>query len=207
MSIYRIKSGQKTFLFPYWRLIIYLRWWLLVAGIVTRWRRHFCSYSSMGTGIADEQSLCTWKGSKRVDQSIGQEQNRGRVGHKQSNILASHYQWGNAIVSDCPSCSPTHVRERLSNWSISCPSQFITNIWKIQHDPTIWPDPDKFRSDRFLTDNVKMDVRGQNFGLIPSRNVVCPPIYPRCTCPTSPCIWAGQSDGLPEDMSFGSGLT
>lgn len=46
-------------------------------------------------------------------------------------------------------------------------TRLMVNAWKIQRDGNIWPEPDKFRPERFLTSHKDIDVRGQNFELIP----------------------------------------
>ncbi|KAK9164028.1 hypothetical protein Syun_004930 [Stephania yunnanensis] len=43
----------------------------------------------------------------------------------------------------------------------------ITNIWKIQRDPSIWPDPLEFKPERFLTKNALVDFRGLHYELLP----------------------------------------
>ncbi|CAI0465441.1 unnamed protein product [Linum tenue] len=55
-------------------------------------------------------------------------------------------------------------------------TRLIVNIYKIQRDPRVWPDPDEFRPDRFLTTHKDVDVRGQDFELIPfsSGRRMCP---------------------------------
>ncbi|MED6181253.1 hypothetical protein PIB30_017828 [Stylosanthes scabra] len=55
-------------------------------------------------------------------------------------------------------------------------SRLITNIWKIQTDPSIWPDPLEFKPERFLTTHRDTDVKGQHFELIPfgSGRRMCP---------------------------------
>lgn len=42
----------------------------------------------------------------------------------------------------------------------------LANIWKLQQDPHVWPDPDEFKPERFLS-RSSTDVRGQHFELIP----------------------------------------
>ncbi|CAN1273733.1 Demethylepipodophyllotoxin synthase [Linum perenne] len=62
-------------------------------------------------------------------------------------------------------------------------TRLITNISKIQRDPRVWSEADKFQPDRFLSTHKDMDlkdkdidVKGQNFELIPfgSGRRMCP---------------------------------
>ncbi|OWM80785.1 hypothetical protein CDL15_Pgr006815 [Punica granatum] len=46
-------------------------------------------------------------------------------------------------------------------------TQLMLNLHKIQRDPRVWPNPSEFRPERFLTTHKNIDVRGQNFELIP----------------------------------------
>ena len=57
-------------------------------------------------------------------------------------------------------------------------TRLITNVWKIQTDLRMWSDPLKFKPERFLTTHKNVDVRGQNFELLPSGSSrrVCPGI-------------------------------
>ncbi|XP_015884712.3 cytochrome P450 CYP82D47 [Ziziphus jujuba] len=52
----------------------------------------------------------------------------------------------------------------------------LVNLSKIHRDPKIWSDPNEFRPERFLTTHKAVDVRGQNFELIPfgSGRRMCP---------------------------------
>ena len=38
---------------------------------------------------------------------------------------------------------------------------------KLQQDPNAWEDPSEFQPERFLTSHKHVDIRGQNFELIP----------------------------------------
>ncbi|XP_060672973.1 cytochrome P450 CYP82D47-like [Ziziphus jujuba] len=54
--------------------------------------------------------------------------------------------------------------------------RLLVNLSKIHRDPKIWSDPNEFRPERFLTTHKAVDVRGQNFELIPfgSGRRMCP---------------------------------
>ena len=57
-------------------------------------------------------------------------------------------------------------------------TRLITNLWKIQTNPRIWLDPLEFKLERFLTTHKNVDVRSQNFELLPfgSGRRACPRI-------------------------------
>ncbi|XP_022154118.1 cytochrome P450 82A3-like [Momordica charantia] len=46
-------------------------------------------------------------------------------------------------------------------------TQLIPNIWKIQTDPRVWPNPFEFKPERFLTTHKDVDAKGNHFELIP----------------------------------------
>ncbi|KAL8476059.1 hypothetical protein ACS0TY_028651 [Phlomoides rotata] len=54
-----------------------------------------------------------------------------------------------------------------AGYSVPSGTRLIVNIWKIQRDGDLWPEPLQFRPERFLTSHKDIDVRGQNFELIP----------------------------------------
>ncbi|KAI3409177.1 uncharacterized protein J3R85_019667 [Psidium guajava] len=57
-------------------------------------------------------------------------------------------------------------------------TRLLFNLWKIHRDPRVWSDPLEFQPERFLTTHKDLDVRGQNFELIPfgSGRRMCPGI-------------------------------
>ncbi|KAK9218462.1 hypothetical protein WN943_007100 [Citrus x changshan-huyou] len=55
-------------------------------------------------------------------------------------------------------------------------TQLFINAWKIQRDASVWEEPSKFQPERFLTRHKDIDVKGQNFELLPfgSGRRMCP---------------------------------
>lgn len=66
----------------------------------------------------------------------------------------------------------------LGGYHIKKGTRLITNLWKIHTDPSIWPDPLEFKPERFLTTHKDVDVKGQDFELLPfgSGRRICPGI-------------------------------
>lgn len=62
----------------------------------------------------------------------------------------------------------------LNGYTIPEGTQVIVNAWAMGRDPTIWEDSQDFKPERFLTS--KLDVRGQDFELIPfgAGRRICP---------------------------------
>ncbi|XP_010070484.2 cytochrome P450 CYP82D47 [Eucalyptus grandis] len=54
-----------------------------------------------------------------------------------------------------------------SGFRIPAGTRLLLNVWKIQRDERVWSNPDEFRPERFLTTHENVDLRGQNFELIP----------------------------------------
>ncbi|KAG9440738.1 hypothetical protein H6P81_020903 [Aristolochia fimbriata] len=56
----------------------------------------------------------------------------------------------------------------VDGYRIPAGTVVLANIWKIQRDPRIWPDPLEFVPERFLTGvNADMDLKGTHFELMP----------------------------------------
>ena len=66
----------------------------------------------------------------------------------------------------------------VAGFHIPAGTHLIVNLWKLHRDPSIWSNPLEFQPERFLTDQMNLDVRGQNFELIPfgSGRRMCPGI-------------------------------
>ncbi|KAJ9567971.1 hypothetical protein OSB04_003937 [Centaurea solstitialis] len=67
----------------------------------------------------------------------------------------------------------------VGGYNIPKGTRLMVNLWKLQRDPNIWPDPSEFRPERFLTSHKDIDVKGNHFELIPfgSGRRVCPGTY------------------------------
>ncbi|XP_057443545.1 cytochrome P450 82A4-like [Lotus japonicus] len=68
-----------------------------------------------------------------------------------------------------PLSTPREFSENcnLGGYQVKKGTRLITNIWKINTDPSVWPDPLDFQPERFLTTHKNVDVRGHHFELLP----------------------------------------
>ncbi|XP_030532700.2 dimethylnonatriene synthase-like [Rhodamnia argentea] len=71
-----------------------------------------------------------------------------------------------------PPAPLTGIREamedcRISGCHVPKGTRVLVNIWKLQRDPRVWPEPDAFRPERFLEERKEVDLRAQNFEFIP----------------------------------------
>ena len=66
----------------------------------------------------------------------------------------------------------------MGGYHIPAGTRLLVNLAKIHRDPRVWTNPCQFEPERFLTECMDFDVRGQNFELIPfgSGRRVCPAI-------------------------------
>nr|GMD64253.1 cytochrome P450 82C4-like [Ipomoea batatas] len=55
-------------------------------------------------------------------------------------------------------------------------TQLFVNVWKLHRDPRIWPEPEKFSPERFLTTPENVDPAARQYGYIPFS-------YGRRSCP------------------------
>ncbi|KAL7242503.1 hypothetical protein ACSBR1_014974 [Camellia fascicularis] len=64
----------------------------------------------------------------------------------------------------------------IGGYHVSKGTRLTLNLWKLQRDPTIWPEPSEFLLERFVTSHKDVDVKGQHFELIPfgAGRRVCP---------------------------------
>ncbi|MBA0777069.1 hypothetical protein Gotri_005132, partial [Gossypium trilobum] len=64
----------------------------------------------------------------------------------------------------------------VNGYHVSTGTWLIMNLHKIHHDPLIWTNPFKFQLERFMNTHKDIDIRGQNFELVPfgSGRRMCP---------------------------------
>ncbi|KAJ4827288.1 hypothetical protein Tsubulata_022687 [Turnera subulata] len=72
----------------------------------------------------------------------------------------------------CPPVPLSVPRESIEDcvvggYHIPAGTRLLVNVAKIHQDPRVWPDPGEFKPERFLSTHKDVDVRGQNFELIP----------------------------------------
>ncbi|XP_038897329.1 cytochrome P450 82A3-like [Benincasa hispida] len=109
------------------------------------------------------------KAQQELDEIVGRER---RVNESDINKLV----YIQAIIKETMRLYPTAPligpREFLQDcmvgdYFVSKGTQLIPNVWKIQTDPKIWPDPFEFKPERFLTTHKDVELKGKNFELLP----------------------------------------
>ena len=66
----------------------------------------------------------------------------------------------------------------VQGYKIPSGTRLLLNLWKIHRDPKIWPNPEEFKPERFLTTHKDIDLKGNHFELLPfgTGRRVCPGI-------------------------------
>ncbi|GLT60122.1 hypothetical protein SLA2020_329030 [Shorea laevis] len=67
-----------------------------------------------------------------------------------------------------------HDNVKIGGYDIPKGSNVHVNVWAIARDPAVWKDPEEFRPERFLEEDV--DIKGHDFRLLPfgAGRRVCP---------------------------------
>ena len=110
---------------------------------------------------------------KKIQDELDLHVGKGRL-IKESDICNLVYL--QAVVKEAlrlypagPLSGPREFTEEctIGGYHVPKGTRLITNLWKIQTDPLIWPDPMEFKPERFLTTHKDVDVKGKHFELIP----------------------------------------
>ncbi|GMP48295.1 hypothetical protein CsSME_00015695 [Camellia sinensis var. sinensis] len=66
----------------------------------------------------------------------------------------------------------------VAGFHIPAGTRLLVNLWKLHRDPNIWSNPLDFQPERFLVDQIDLDVKGHHFEFIPfgSGRRICPGI-------------------------------
>lgn len=113
----------------------------------------------------------------RVLKQAQQELDNNIGKHKwvqESNIKNLKYL--QAIIKETlrlyPPAPLTGLRESIDDchvagYHVPKGTRLLINIWKLQRDPHIWPNPNEFQPERFLTSNGQIDSQHYDFGFVP----------------------------------------
>ena len=85
----------------------------------------------------------------------------------QLNYLKSVFKETLRLHPPAPLLVPRENTEScvINGYEIPAKSRLIVNFWSIGRDPKYWPEPEKFKPERFLDNPV--DFKGTNFEYIP----------------------------------------
>ncbi|OAY50855.1 cytochrome P450 CYP82D47 [Manihot esculenta] len=118
------------------------------------------------------------KAQEELDMMVGRERKVNESDISKLIYLQAIIKEALRLCPPAPLSGPREIRENctISGYHVKKGTWLFTNLWKIHTDPRIWPDSLEFKPERFLTSHKHIDVRGQNFELIPfgSGRRACP---------------------------------
>ncbi|KAI8549773.1 hypothetical protein RHMOL_Rhmol06G0051400 [Rhododendron molle] len=103
----------------------------------------------------------------------------------------------------------------VGGYHVPAGTTLFVNLWKIHHNPQVWPNPWVFRPERFLMTHKDVDLRGNHFELLPfgSGRRGCPgislglQIVQFALASLVHAFEIATSDNEPVDMTESFGLT
>ncbi|KAK3015589.1 hypothetical protein RJ639_007398 [Escallonia herrerae] len=120
------------------------------------------------------------KAQEEIDINVGRERQAEEPDMKNLVNLQAVIKKTLRLYPPVPLSLPHESTEEctVGGYRIPKGTRLLLNLWKIHRDPQAWSDPSEFQLERFLTSNKEIDVRGQNYKLIPfgSGRRMCPGI-------------------------------
>lgn len=109
------------------------------------------------------------KALQELDQQVGKERLVSDSDIKNLVYLQAIVKETLRLYPAGPLLGPREAMEEctVAGYNVPAGTRLIVNVWKIQRDPRVWPNPSEFQPERFLTSHADVDVRGQQFELIP----------------------------------------
>ncbi|OAY35042.2 hypothetical protein MANES_12G066002v8 [Manihot esculenta] len=106
---------------------------------------------------------------KEIDEKIGRDRSVEESDTENLVYLKAIIKETLRLFPAGPLAVPREAMEdcTLSGYHIPKGTRLFTNLWKLHRDPSVWPNPEEFKPDRFLTTHADVDVLGQNFELVP----------------------------------------
>ncbi|MED6214590.1 hypothetical protein PIB30_104485, partial [Stylosanthes scabra] len=120
------------------------------------------------------------KAKQELDEKIGKERYINESDMNKLPYLQAIVKETLRLYPAAPLAAPHELTENctLGGYNIKKGTWLITNIWKINTDPSVWSDHLEFRPEKFLTTHKDIDVRGHHFELLPfgGGRRICPGI-------------------------------
>ncbi|KAI6695294.1 hypothetical protein NL676_023004 [Syzygium grande] len=131
---------------------------------------HFDSEHHLGTIAASEQPRVLKKAQQELDTHVGKSRHVEESDVKNLTYLQAIVKETLRLYPPAPIVGLRSTMEDCTfsgGFRIPAGTRLLFNYWKIQRDERVWSNPEEFEPERFLTTHANVDVRGQNFELIP----------------------------------------
>ncbi|KAG4215773.1 hypothetical protein ERO13_A01G197300v2 [Gossypium hirsutum] len=116
------------------------------------------------------------KAQEELDRVIGSESVMSETDFSNLPYLQSVAKEALRLHPPTPLMLPhrANANVKIGGYDIPKGSNVHVNVWAIAHDPVVWKDPESFRPERFLEEDV--DMKGHDFRLLPfgAGRRVCP---------------------------------
>ncbi|MBA0734646.1 hypothetical protein Gogos_018546 [Gossypium gossypioides] len=107
------------------------------------------------------------KAQEELDRVIGSERVMSETDFSNLPYLLSVAKEALRLHPPTPLMLPhrANANVKIRGYDIPKGSNVHVNVWAIAHDPVVWKDPESFRPERFLEEDV--DMKGHDFRLLP----------------------------------------